>query len=104
MRKLCYVTKTLMFVLGVTMIGASQQPPARQIIVLQQDDSPAGPGSAEPNLYTSGDGGVYLSWIEPAGENRHALRFAVRTGSKWSEPRMIAEGRTSWSTGPIFLL
>ena len=38
--------------------------------------SPAGPGSGEPNLAVAADGRVLLSWIEPAGEGRHALRYA----------------------------
>jgi hypothetical protein len=106
MRKLCHVAQTLVIVLGVTIVGATEQPPARQSIILQQDDSPARPGSAEPNLYASGDGRVYLSWIETVGENRHALRFAVRTGSKWSEPRTITESENlfvNWADFPSLI-
>lgn len=58
-------------------------------------ESPAPPGSGEPNLHTAPDGRVFLSWIETAGSSGHRLRFATRDGRKWSEPRTIAEG-TNW--------
>jgi hypothetical protein len=36
---------------------------------------------------------MLLSWVEPAGEKRHALRFATRTkGGAWSDAATIAEG------------
>ena len=106
MGKLFHVARILVIVLGVTLVGASEQPLARQSIVLQQDDSPARPGSAEPNLYASGDGRVYLSWIEAAGENRHALLFAVRIDNKWSEPRTIVESENlfvNWADFPSLI-
>src|SRR5215510_940856 len=94
MSKLCRISKAHLVILMALVIGASaQQPTGRSHI--QETDSPTASGSAEPNLYATGDGRVLLSWIEPAGENRHALRLAVRTGGKWSEPRTIAEG-TNW--------
>lgn len=54
--------------------------------------TPAGPASLAPNLHVAADGRVLLSWIERAGEGRHALHFAVLAEGNWSEPRMIAEG------------
>jgi hypothetical protein len=58
--------------------------------------TPAAPGSGQPNLTTSSDGRVLLSWIEAAGAERHRLRFAERPrGGGWSEPRTIGEG-TGW--------
>jgi hypothetical protein len=55
-------------------------------------DSPAGPSSGEPNLFNASDGRIFLTWIEAGAERRHALRFAVLEGNKWSAPRTIAEG------------
>jgi hypothetical protein len=52
--------------------------------------SPAAPGSGEPNLAAGPDGRVYLSWIEPAGDSAHALRFSTLDGDSWSTPRTIA--------------
>ncbi|HSE96948.1 MAG TPA: sialidase family protein [Blastocatellia bacterium] len=55
-------------------------------------DTPAGPSSGAPNLFTAPDGRVFLSWIEKISDNRHALRFSVREKAAWSAPRTIAEG------------
>jgi hypothetical protein len=53
---------------------------------------PADAGSGEPNLALGPDGAVYLSWIEPAADSTHALRFSVLRGDAWSPPRTIASG------------
>ena len=53
--------------------------------------SPAGAGSGEPNLSAGPDGRVYLSWIEPAADSSHALRFATFDGDRWAAPRTIAQ-------------
>lgn len=58
--------------------------------------SPAGPGSSEPNLTTTGDGDVILSWVEPAGESTHALRFARWSNGAWSEAKTIARRSDIW--------
>lgn len=63
--------------------------------------SPAAPGSAQPNLAAVGDR-VYLSWLEPQGEE-HALRFAVRERGSWSEPHTVAQGANffvNWADFP----
>ncbi|MGE0129207.1 MAG: exo-alpha-sialidase [Blastocatellales bacterium] len=57
--------------------------------------SPAGQGSAQPNLAVSPDGRVYLSWIERLGEGRVSLRFATLEKDKWSASQVIAEG-SNW--------
>lgn len=57
----------------------------------QNIESPSGPGSAEPDLYTTSDGKIYLSWIEPLGKG-HALRFSVRADGGWSAPKVVATG------------
>jgi hypothetical protein len=65
--------------------------------------SPAGAGSGEPNLSVAADGRVLLSWIESAGPDRHALRFATLDGAAWAAPRTIAEGSgwfVNWADFP----
>ena len=65
-------------------------------------ESPAGPGSAEPNLALGRDGSLYLSWIETSGED-HALRFSSWQGDAWSPARTIATGRdwfVNWADFP----
>lgn len=69
-------------------------------------ESPAGPGSAEPNLSAGPDGRVYMSWLEPAADSAHELRFAVLEGDRWSEPRTIARGSdwfVNWADFPSIL-
>jgi hypothetical protein len=67
-------------------------------------EAPAAAGSGEPSLATSPDGRVFLSWIEAAGEGRHALRIAERRpGGPWSAARTIAEGESfmvNWADFP----
>lgn len=64
--------------------------------------SPAGPGSAEPNLAIGPDGKAYLTWLEPA-DSGHALRFSVFDGARWTPARTIARGRdffVNWADFP----
>lgn len=56
---------------------------------------PAAAGSGMYSLATGADGRTYLSWIEPASPNGHALRFTVLEGSQWSSAKTIARG-TNW--------
>ena len=73
-------------------------------LAVREISSPAGPGSGEPNLAVGPDERIFLSWIEPAGEGRHALRFAALViGDTWSPPRTIAEGENwfvNWADFP----
>jgi hypothetical protein len=48
--------------------------------------------SREPELFSTADGRVLLSWVERSGEKGHALRFAMRDAAGWSEARTAAEG------------
>jgi hypothetical protein len=64
--------------------------------------SPAGPGSAEPNLAVGPDGTVYLSWLEPQ-DSGYALRFSSFDGSSWAAARTIRSGRdffVNWADFP----
>lgn len=64
--------------------------------------SPAGPGSAEPNLAVAPDGRIYLSWLEPA-DSGFALRFSSLDGREWSAARTIRSGRdffVNWADFP----
>jgi hypothetical protein len=63
----------------------------------------AAPRSAEPNLTLGPDGRAYLSWVEPAADSAHALRFSVLRDGRWSAPRTIASGRdwfVNWADFP----
>jgi hypothetical protein len=82
---------------GIGGCRPAEAPPApAPRLELREIESPAGPGSGEPSLTLAPDGRVLLTWIEPAGEKRHALRYASRrTGAGWSPAQTIAEG-TNW--------
>lgn len=56
--------------------------------------SPAGPGAMGSSFTRGPDGTVHLSWLEPAGDGRHALKFARLDAAtrRWSEARTIATG------------
>jgi len=69
----------------------------------QEIVSPAGPGSSAPNLFVAGDGRIFLSWIERAGEKPHALRYSIYETGRWSSPQTIAEGQNwfvNWADFP----
>jgi hypothetical protein len=77
-------------------------PGTRASISIDSIASPAGPGSAEPNLAVAPDGRVYMTWLEPA-DSGHALRFAVLEGTRWSAARTIRSGRdffVNWADFP----
>lgn len=57
---------------------------------IQELDSPAAKGSAQPQLSVSARG-VLLSWVERTG-TRASLKFSERTATGWSEPRTAASG------------
>ncbi|HEX8116895.1 MAG TPA: sialidase family protein, partial [Pyrinomonadaceae bacterium] len=59
---------------------------------MREAESPAGADSREPELFSTADGKVILSWVEKKGEKVHALRFAVRGAAGWSDARTVAEG------------
>ena len=91
--------------LGVAALGTTiKRSPVARTVAFAADSvaSPAGPGSAEPNLTVGADGRVYMSWLEPA-DSGHALRFAVHDGSKWSNARTIVARRNffvNWADFP----
>ncbi len=63
--------------------------------------SPAGAGSAQPQLTVSSRG-VLLSWIERVGDVA-SLKFAERTKDGWSAPRTASSGRdwfVNWADVP----
>ena len=64
--------------------------------------SPAGPGSAEPNLAVGANGKVYMTWLERA-DSGYSLRMATLVGKEWSTPVTIRSGRdffVNWADFP----
>ncbi|MBK8324868.1 MAG: hypothetical protein IPL06_19870 [Betaproteobacteria bacterium] len=65
--------------------------------------SPAPMGSREPVLAAMPHGRFAMSWLEPAGVERMALRFAIFDGKGWSKPSTIAVGDSffvNWADVP----
>lgn len=63
--------------------------------------SPAGPGSAQPQLSLS-PRGVLMSWVESAPD-RATLKYAERTADGWSAPKVVASGAdwfVNWADVP----
>lgn len=58
---------------------------------------PAGPGALAPSLAAAPDGIVRLSWLEPAGAERWALKVSRfdAAADRWLEPVTVASG-TDW--------
>lgn len=74
-----------------------------QALVIRPADSPATGDSREPELTTTPDGRVILSWVEKLGEKRYALRMATRDQASWSESRTVGEGENwfvNWADFP----
>ena len=63
-----------------------------QLLVIRATESPATGDSREPELTTTPDGRIILSWIEKLDAKRYALRTAIRDQTGWSETRTVAEG------------
>ncbi|MCS3758142.1 hypothetical protein [Salinibacter ruber] len=55
-------------------------------------DGPAPAESGQPHLHAGEDGTVWMSWVEPVGEDRHALRYATLDDTSWAPPRTAARG------------
>ncbi|KRA52887.1 hypothetical protein ASD77_12740 [Pseudoxanthomonas sp. Root65] len=65
--------------------------------VVERVSLPSPAGAAQPDLVSTPDGSLLLSWLEPVGETGHRLRFSRRPAqvADWDAPRTIAEG-TKW--------
>lgn len=84
------ITRNHMPVLAIAgMLGGAGCAPDVPAIVVGTVEFSAPPGSLAPSLGVGGEGEVVLSWLEPAGERRYALRVAVRQDGSWSEPRTV---------------
>ncbi|HEU4834935.1 MAG TPA: sialidase family protein [Pyrinomonadaceae bacterium] len=65
---------------------------SEQPLVIRATQSPTDGDSREPDLTTTPDGRVILSWVEKLDDKRHALRTAVLDQNGWSNAQTVAEG------------
>ena len=73
--------------------------PELQIIEIPVDSSHSG----EPNLFTSDNGEVFLSWIEYLDDTTDVLKFSRLVDDSWSEPNIISSGSdwfVNWADFP----
>ena len=74
-----------------------------QTLAIQKTQSPTDGDSREPELTTTPDGRIILSWVEKPGEKRYALRAAILDQDRWSETRTVSEGENwfiNWADFP----
>jgi hypothetical protein len=92
---------------ALVVAGCAQQKVTPPIVEALQ--SPAPPGSAEPNLAVSPAGEVYLSWLERGDGETHSLRYSRlgAEGSDWSAPVTVVTRDdlfVNWADFPSLLL
>lgn len=66
-------------------------------------ETPAAAGAAQPFVSAARNGEALLSWIEPAADTGHVVRFSRWTGSAWTAPSTIAAGTdffVNWADFP----
>ncbi|HSE32280.1 MAG TPA: sialidase family protein [Pyrinomonadaceae bacterium] len=72
-------------------------------MVIRPADAPKSGDAREPELYTTQEGRIILSWVEKVGEKRYALRMATRDQTRWDESRTVAQGENwfvNWADFP----
>jgi len=55
--------------------------------------NPSSAGSVQGNWSLTADGKPLFSWVEAADDESATLRYAIRNGAQWSQPRTIAAKR-----------
>jgi hypothetical protein len=55
--------------------------------------NPSGAESLQAHWGTASDGSPLLSWLEKSKDGSLSLRYAIRHGAQWSEPRVIVANR-----------
>lgn len=100
MNKWAYIVVFMLF------LGACSTDEYSVILTSHELKSPAGSGSGEPFLSSSGDA-VYLSWLERTAAGAHELRFSRLNGPSWEEPKIITSSDrffVNWADFPSLTL
>lgn len=91
---LCFVSLVFLTQCKSSTPDSSESKPAKAAVRtnVTEISSPAGSGSAEPNLSTGPDGRVYLTWVD-AADKTASLKFSVLGENQtWSPAGLVAEG------------
>ena len=111
------MVRNSLLLLGLLMLGCSQNSrdsstsqnisssasASNQALMIRQSDSPTEGDSREPELNSTHDGRIILSWVEKISARRYALRVSSRDGKGWSEVQTVAEGENwfvNWADFP----
>lgn len=70
---------------------AASESPVPIVGAFEEIALPAGSGAGQPFVAPSGADGAVVSWLEPAGDGRHALKFARISGDTAGPAVTIAE-------------
>ena len=74
-----------------------------QPLVIQPTQSPTNGDSREPELSSTVDGRIIMSWVEKINPKSYALRAAIRDKNGWSETIAVAQGQNwfiNWADFP----
>ena len=72
---------------------AAVTPGFGQTLKVEAIANPSGATSLQAHWGTAQDGSPLLSWVETLKDGSHTLRYAIRRGAQWSEPRTITTNR-----------
>jgi hypothetical protein len=81
------------FFLPLALAGALALTALGQAPKVESIPNPSATGSLQASWSAAPDGSPLLSWIETQKDESYTLKYAVRKGSQWSEPRTIAAHR-----------
>ncbi len=79
-------------VIVLTLEACSSEQGTTAANVFTELASPAAPGSLGPHLAITAEGDPVLSWLEPAGDGAHAVRYSLLQADAWSTPVTVAVG------------
>ena len=64
-----------------------------QTLQVESVPNSSNPGSVQANWTVTRDGKPLLSWVETEKDGSYTLKYAIRNGAQWSQPRTIAAHR-----------
>lgn len=79
--------KSILFLLPVAIAASGQ------VLKLNPRANPSGAESLQAHWGTASDGSPLLSWLEKTKDGSLSLRYAIRRGAQWTDPRTIVANR-----------
>jgi len=79
--------KTLLLTVALALPGVAQT------LKVEPIPNPSSVGSLQASWTIAKDGSPLLSWIETQKDESYTLKYSIRHGGQWSEPRTIAAHR-----------